>query len=447
MTIAAEQPKVSTTSDWSESIQTVLEQPPAALPSRLVFFGLVFFGVFSLWAWVGNIQEVSRATGQLIPEGETYKVEPTAAGKVNQIMVKEGDVVNQGDLLFGLEATSIESEIARLVQTANATRQELAQVQQMIVRTSAERATQQMIGDAIVQSQLASWAQSQASLQTNQGLLIDLRSETAAYEERLSRLSSLESQGAISREYLFEVEQGVRTQYKTMKQTQGALVENQAQTEQIEAELAKNKAEMQQTMLGTERSLQETEMKAQQLEAKLIDTQTLLEEAKARLAHTQVRSPASGIVSSLNIDNIGEFAQVGSTLVEIVPADTPLVLKTVVPTQKAGLIETGMDAKIKLDAFPYQSYGVLSGTVVSISPDARSANSAIGIRGDTGAMPGSSGYQVEIALEEDYVMHEGNPVNLQMGQTASAEIVVRNRRIIDLVLDPIRRLSADDLTL
>ena len=111
-------------------------------------------------------------------------------------------------------------------------------------------------------------------------------------------------------------------------------------------------------------------------------------EAKARLAQSQVRSPSNGILSSLELDNAGEFIQLGQTLAEVVPDSTPLVLSAMVPQPKAGLIKPGMTTQIKLDAFPYQTYGVMSGKVLSISPDAK-RSPEIG-----------SGYQVQIALEK-----------------------------------------------
>ena len=423
------------TSGWSESLQTVLAQPPATFSRQLICLGLVAVGVFGTWACVGRMQEVSSATGELVPQGETYKIQPVATGEINHVVVAEGDRVRQGDLLFTIESTLLENEIARLEMTSSATRTELRQVQSLIEKTRRENLAQQQSAEADIQAKRATREQSLASAQTSEGLMVSLADEASAYEERLERLSGLEAQGAISREYLFEVEQGVRDRHKNLRQMSGELTQGLSQIQQMEAELAQTRAIAQQIALSGEQALQKLIVEAGQLEAALADTTLQIEEVQTRLAQTRVKSPADGIISSLEIDNVGEFAQPGITLAEIVPNDTPLVLSTLVPQSKAGLIEPDMPVKIKLDAFPYQNYGVLSGTVLSISPDVKQSP-------DT-----SSGYQVEIALEQDYVLHEGSSVSLQVGQTATADIVVRRRRIIDLVLDPIRRLRADELTL
>ncbi len=420
---------------WSESIQSVLEQPPASFSLYLILLGLAFIGFFGVWASVGRMQEVSQASGELVPQGETYKIQPTIAGEVDQILVEEGDYVRKGDLLLQLDSALLESEVVRLTQTLSAAQTELDQGRSLIEKTRSESIAQQQIAEANIQAQIATWEQSQASTQTSQALLRSLDSETAAHEERLDRLSTLETAGAISKEYLFEVEQGVRDQQKATRQTQGELAEGLAQTRQMEAELAQKRAQAQQTALSAEQSLQQMRMEAEALQATIADTQALIEEANVRLAQTQVRSPSNGTVSALEIDHIGEFVQPGAMLAEIVPAATPLVVSATVPPSEAGLIKTGMDTKIKLDAFPYQNYGVLTGTIIAISPDAK------------GTPETTRGYQVDVALDKDYVMHQGKPVKLQLGQTARIEIVIRQRRIIDLILDPIRRLSADDLSL
>jgi len=60
---------------WSQSVQSVLDQPPSSLPRNLILGGLIFCCTFSVWAWYGQVQQVSRAEGRLIPKGEVYKVQ------------------------------------------------------------------------------------------------------------------------------------------------------------------------------------------------------------------------------------------------------------------------------------------------------------------------------------------------------------------------------------
>ena len=101
----------------------------------------------------------------------------------------------------------------------------------------------------------------------------------------------------------------------------------------------------------------------------------------------------------------------------------------------AGFIEVGMPVKMKLDAYPYQDYGIIAGEVTSISADAE-------IDPTMGAV-----YRVEISLEKDYVIEEQQQVQFKAGQTASADIIIRRRRIADILLEPIRKLREDGISM
>ena len=327
------------------------------------------------------------------------------------------------------------TEVARLEQTMRAAAQDLAEVQLLMEQTRRERLTQRQSAIAQIEARLANRAQTLANAETSQALLTSFGGELAAQTERLNRISALEAKGAISKEYVFGIEQEVRSKQQSITRTEGDIAQAQAQIAQIEAELNQEKAAAQQAELALEQSLQRLSMEALTHQATLEDTRHLLAQAQTRLAQSKVRSPVKGMISALEIDNAGEVVPAGGTIAEVVPENTPLRLAVLVPQNKAGLIETNMTTKVKLDAFPFQEYGVLTGKVVNISPDAK------------GSQDIGSGYQVEIELEKDYVLHQEKPVKLQLGQTGTAEIVVRRRRIIDLILDPIRRLSADDLSL
>nr|MBA3923268.1 HlyD family secretion protein [Nostocaceae cyanobacterium] len=109
--------------------------------------------------------------------------------------------------------------------------------------------------------------------------------------------------------------------------------------------------------------------------------------------------------------------------------DAPLILIAFLPNREAGFVKIGMPVKIKLDAYPYQSYGIISGTVTAISPDAKTDEKLGPV------------YRVEVTLARNYVMENHQAVKFKAGQTATAEIIVRNRRIADMLIEPIKQLK------
>jgi HlyD family secretion protein len=97
-----------------------------------------------------------------------------------------------------------------------------------------------------------------------------------------------------------------------------------------------------------------------------------------------------------------------------------------------------MPVKIKFDAYPFQDYGVNEGTLISISPDSKVTETAQGEQ---------ESYELEVELDKPYILDQGKRIELTAGQTATAEIIVRQRRVIDFFLDPFRKLQEDGMKL
>ncbi|MEO0457136.1 MAG: HlyD family type I secretion periplasmic adaptor subunit [Cyanobacteria bacterium P01_A01_bin.114] len=432
---SATPPPVSSLPIWSDALESVLDRPPAGFPKYLIAAGTAFSLLFLIWANTGQVQEVSNARGRLIPQGQTYKVQPVAQGEVAHLKVKEGDPVQQGDILVELETDTVKAEVIRLQQSLATYRQKLAQVNDLMTQAKLELTTHQQIANADIEAQAAVLKQLQAETHTQHQLLSSLSAETPLYQERVDRFSNLEAEGAVSKEYLFDIEQAAREQARTITQAQGQLQQSLERGTQLEAELTQKHIEKQRIELETVKNLQQLQIEAEDLRGQIAETQTMLKEAELRLSQRFLRAPVDGIISRLNLSNSGEVLQPGYTAAEIAPSHAPLILSAIVPSQEAGLINIGMETQIKLDAFPFQDYGILSGEITTISPDAE-LDEELG-----------NGYRVEIALERDHVIHESKPVKFQAGQLATADVIVRRRKIIDILLDPIRQLKKSDLNL
>jgi HlyD family secretion protein len=94
-----------------------------------------------------------------------------------------------------------------------------------------------------------------------------------------------------------------------------------------------------------------------------------------------------------------------------------------------------MPVKVKFDAYPYQDYGIVTGEVTYISPDSK-ANEQFGVV-----------YQVEVELDRNHITEKGRPIQFKAGQTATAEIIIRRRRIADILLEPFRELQEGGISL
>jgi hemolysin D len=415
--------------EWSAELQNVLDQPPSSLPSRLIAAGLLFSCIFAAWAWFGRIQEVSRAQGRLVPQGEVYKVQPAVQGEIAQITVEEGAAIEAGQVIAILDNRLAEAEVDRLTQSLASYQLQLIETRGLIDRTRSELDIRRVIAQAELQAQSVAINQTVIKAATQQQMLEQLQSRTVAYQSRLTRLQPLSEVGAVSQEFIFEAEQALQEQQLALTQNQGDLQQSLSEAERLQAELTQRQAQGQQSQLETQQRLQQLAVELTQLQAKISETETLLKAADTKLKQMFLYAPVSGTVSSLAVRNIGEVAQPGQTIAEIAPSDAPLVLSALLPNREAGFVQVGMPVQIKVDAFPYQEYGIVSGSVVAISPDAI-VDEKLGLV-----------YRVEIALEQKTIHHVDQLVAFKAGQTASAEIVTRQRRIADILLDPIKKLQ------
>lgn len=455
----------STTSDvqssemgnWSPELQSVLDQPPASFPLRVIFAGMVFVSVFGVWAHFGTIDEIGNARGELVPQGDVYKIHPVDLGKVVQVSVEVGDIVEAGQVIAQLDNELAANDVERLKEQLIAHQQEYQQKQGLLERTHLEAQTRAAIAQAQIQAQQATMNQVDTRISATQRLLDQYNSEVsaatarlealapmtgqvetlleqlkvseAAAQERVERLRPLVEQGALSKEFLFQAEQTLRDRQRAITQNQGELAQMGSEAERMEAELSQRQAEAENMVIETQQKVQRLELELTQLNARITETQKLLTNAQARLGYKSLHAPVAGIVSVLNIANIGEVVQPGQTVAEITPDDAALVLSASLPESQAGFLKTGLPVKVKFDAYPYQDYDVITGTVSSISPDT--------------ILPQAGGgpvYEVEIALERNYVVEGQEKILFRPGQTATADIVIRRRRILDILLEPIRKL-------
>lgn len=448
---------------WSMSLQNVLDRPPPSLPDRLVVGGVIFCAAFGAWATTSQVEEVGRAQGRLIPQGEPYKVHPAVSGKIAHLYVQEGQAVKAGQVVAELDNEIALNRVEALRQDRANYEKELLQTENLIDKTRSEAQTRLVISDAEIRAQEATIAQAQAKLQggdtaiaqaeekatINQAVLAQLQEDASNQQERLTRWQSLVEQGALARDQLFQAQQQFRERQRTLTQQTGeirqTIAESQrmrselqqvvAESQQLRARLSQKYAEKQNAQIQAQQAIQQLFVQRTQVIAKMQQSEKLLQQATSELNQLTLKAPVDGIVTALNIHNRGEVVQSGQTITEIAPRTAPLILIAALPTREAGFVKVGDRAQVKFDAYPYQDYGIFEGKVSSISPDVK-------VDERIGAV-----YRVEIMLDRHSISTPAQRIELKAGQTATAEIIVRRRSIAQMLLEPIRQLQKGGLSL
>lgn len=475
--------------NWSTPVQNLLDQPPSAFPGHVMLGGIAFLLVFGTWAWVGEINEIGNARGELIHQGNVHKIHSVEPGKIAHLAVKEGDTLKEGQVVAELDTQLAQTEIDRLKEQIAAYEVQLVQTQSLIEQQRTESRTLAAISQADLQAQNAVIAQADKNASTIRSLidrlhqdiaeaqnrrqhltvqdeiapelLEQLRAEIKANQTRINRLKPLVERGAISQDFLFQAERDLRNSQNTLLRTQSSdrdsrtieserlfaaeqaqrdlqsrLTESQGQLEQAKderdrllAQFDQKKAEGERNQLGIQEQIQKLEVELTQIQARLGETRNRLVSAQTQLEQRFLYAPVDGVVLSSPMNHSGEVVQPGQTIAEIAPGSAELVLSANLPNKEAGFVQIGMPVQVKFDAYPYQEYGLISGEVTAISPDTK-PNEQLG-----------EVYKLEIKLDRNYVTENQEKIYFKPGQTASADIIIRRRRIIDVILDPIRQLK------
>lgn len=195
----------------------------------------------------------------------------------------------------------------------------------------------------------------------------------------------------------------------------------------LREELRTNQLQWRQSMVN--RPLVET-LEQQNRIARL---QSEIAAAELTLQHTTITAPVGGLITTVGVQTSGQVLQPGQTIATIAPTGVPLVVEALVPNKDIAFIEKGLPAKLKFDAFPFQDYGVVEGTVTDVSPDAQVSKEA------------GSFYKVTITPRQTLIAAKGKNVPLRPGLAVSAEIVTERKSILSLLLEPFRKLKNDSM--
>jgi HlyD family secretion protein len=215
--------------------------------------------------------------------------------------------------------------------------------------------------------------------------------------------------------------------------------------EQAKLRLQEEENSYKSSMQGGELVLLKSQEQFKDIQNQIISLQSEMMQTKGQLASLNlqlkqriVRSPIDGIIFELPIKKPGSVVQLGQMIAQIAPENTALILKARMPSQHSGFVKVGMPVKIKFDAYPFQEYGIVSGRISWISPNSKIQENSSN-RIET--------YELDIALENPYIQVGNKQIPLTPGQTASAEVIIRQRRVIDFILDPFKKLQKNGLEL
>jgi hemolysin D len=201
----------------------------------------------------------------------------------------------------------------------------------------------------------------------------------------------------------------------------GDLATNRSRIKEITAALAATEEQKKALLAETNRNhldrLNEASQKASALEQELI-------KAKSRHDSMRLVAPVDGTVQQLAIHTIGGVVTEAQALMVIVPNDNAVEVEAFLENQDIGFVNEGQEAEVKIQTFPYTKYGIIHGTVTSVSNDA--------INDEKRGLI----YSTRVKLARSTMMVENKEVNLSAGMAVTVEVKTGTRRVIEYFLKP-----------
>ncbi len=437
--------KKETETEFLPAILEVTETPPSPTKRLVMWTVLALIVIGLLWAFLGHINEVAVAPGKVIPSGQAKTVQVKNKGIVKEIRVVEGQEVKEGDVLVLLDPTTTSADYDSLKKRA-------AYYKLDIQRLTAELTGQPFVPEedpdleshdlaaelALYQSRTNDYrtqresreeviAQKRARLEAARATYEKYNEGLKIAQTKEERLTELMEEAAISAFQLLE------QQNQTIEYAQNA----QSQLDEItsiQAEIA----EAEQNLANVDAAYRKEIMTA------LVDAKkeyyTVTESIKkadedSRMA--TIVAPTSGRVYNLAIHTVGGIVTDAQSLMQIVPEDASLEFEVYADNKDIGFIKDGQIAEVKVETFNFQKFGMVDAVVTEVSADA--------VNEPTDQERYKKFKLILVPSGKNTIDVFGEEVPLAVGMNVSAEIKIKEKRIVDFFLDPFRRYTSEAL--
>ena len=408
----------------------------------LTLMTLAFLIIMGTWANYAVLDEVTRGEGRIIPSSKTQIIQNLEGGILAEILVREGDIVEKGDILVRIENTA-----------AQATYRD-AQTRFYALLATGERLEAEKDGREMeLSGKILKEAPSAVGDQTAlfkararqlkaQVAVLEAQAEQRKQEiaEMGSRRKQLERSLELAREELAitrpPARSGVVPRIDLIRvERQVADLEGEIRTVRLtipRLRTAAKEAEqrIEEVLLSAKADISD-ELNSARAELNSV-TETLLA-GQDRVTRTAVRSRVRGTVKEIKQNTIGGVIRPGEDIMEIVPLDDTLLVEAQVRPADIAFLRPGQEATIKIAAYDFSIYGGLKAKVEHISADT--------IKDEQG----ESFYRVYLRTAQNTLLHQGEELPIIAGMTATVEILTGKKSVLDYILKPI--LKARDRAL
>ncbi|CAA7614008.1 Type I secretion membrane fusion protein, HlyD [Magnetospirillum sp. LM-5] len=389
--------------------------------------------LFIAWSAITRVEEVAVAEGEIVPLGSTKTIQHLEGGQVEEIMVKEGQLVDADQPVIKLSPVQ---PMAELEQTRAREMTLLLKSERLRAFVESRRPDFSFAGPQYASLVADNTSILQAQTQSRETARSIILSQI---EQKRSDLRLLENQQKSMREQVQALADEMKIRDQLVAKglvTRIAHLDTKRELARAEGELAR--------ILGQAVSAREA---VQEMERRLIDSQSTLQKAAmdemgvaiAELAQVQetisrledrvhrlvVTAPNRGYIKGLTVKNAGAVIQPGGLIAELVPADLELRVDAKITPKDIGHVKLGQKVKIKVSTYDFARYGFIWGELSRIS-----ASTFLNEKGEPH-------YKAQVTLSKNYVGEDPAVHLVTPGMTVMAEVMTGDKTLLQYMLKPI----------
>lgn len=374
-------------------------------PRTVLKVSATALGVFIAWAWFAELDQVTRASGQVIASSRSQVIQAVEGGTLQELAVKEGQVVTAGQVIARLDKAKLEASYLE------------AQAKAAALSMNVQRLRAELFDKPI---QFGPEAQKYPQFRSNQEALIRKRQQSIKEE-----ISALETMHALAKQELHMTEPLLATG----DVSRSDVLRLQRQVADLSAQISNKR----------NKYFQDTQAELNKAEEDLAGAVQILAQRKEALDSVEFKAPMRGIVKNIRITTIGGVLRPGEELMQIVPLKDDLVIEAKVRPADIGFVRPGQSASVKIDAYDYTIYGALDGKLTYISPDTlKEENPKQGAETEF--------YRVRIEVPTPEFKKKANEkMEIQPGMTATVEIKTGSNTVLSYLTKPVTKTFSESM--
>lgn len=422
--------------------EAMADQAPKGAQALLWSMAL-FIAIAIFWANWAQLDEITRGGGEIIPSSQLQVIETLEGGAVSEILVREGDLVEKGQVLLRIDDIRFSSSLKE-----NEVRQYELVAKAARLQAEADNTEFQLPSDfpgeyqTMLDQEQFLFGNRKAEMQANLGGLAQ------QVEQRKQELKAAKSQ-----------EQQLRRSYGLLKRElditrpllkEGVISEVEflrlkRQLNDLNGELSGvrlNIPRIESTLQETKQKLGEAELQFRnearrelnEVAAEVSRIKQALTGMNDRIDRAEVKAPLKGTVKQLLVNTVEGVVQPGDELLNIIPWEDRLLVEAKIRPSDIANISPGQSAVIKVSAYDFSIYGGVDAKVIFVSPSTILDEE------------GESHYLVRLETDKPFLGTASGELPLIAGMTVSVDILTGRKSVMDYLLKPVLKAKEKALT-